>query len=127
MANTITAKTLGKSGSSRRNGGRVVVYVDTAGTLDSEDFTFTYQVPNIYPDGRSVAADSEYVNVVHIFTPNIIESVINMGENPITIDGKVFETGRWELSQHGGIPVSSADKSIVISGTAPSCLIELRS
>jgi hypothetical protein len=127
MANTITAKTLGKSGSSRRNGGRVVVYVDTAGTLDSEDFTFTYQVRNLYPDGRGTAADSDFVNVVHNFKPTLIESIINMGENPITIDGKVFETGRWELSQHGGLPVANAKGNIVITGTAPSCLIELRS
>jgi len=124
MANRVTAKTVG-GGSSRRGGGRVVYHIDTAGTLDSDDFTFSYKVQNLYPNDRGV--DSDEVTVTHVAIPRIIESVINMGENTITIDGNTFETGRWELSQHGGISVEQSKGQIVITGTAPNCLIEFRS
>ena len=127
MANRVTAKTLGGQ-SSRRGGGRVVYHIDTAGTLDSDDFTFSYNVRNLYPDGRGAAPnDSDFVTVTHVVIPRIIEAVINMGTNPITIDGNQFETGRWELSQHGGISVEQAKGNIVITGTSPNCLIEFRS
>lgn len=128
MANRVTAKTLGQTGSSRRGGGRVVYHIDTAETLDSDDFTFSYNVKNIYANSQNpLGSDSEEVTVVHVVIPRIIESVINMGPNTITIDGNVFETGRWELSQHGGISVEQAKGNIVITGTAPNALIEFRS
>lgn len=127
MANRVTAKHLG-GGSSRRGGGRLVFHIDTAGTLDSDDFTFSYNEKNLYPDDRGAAPnDSDEVTVVHRFIPKIIEAVINMGPNTIVIDGNTFETGRWELSQHGGITVEQADGDIVITGTSPNCILELRS
>ena len=44
MANTVVSKSVGIQGSSQGN--RVVYHVDTAETLDSDDFTFTYQIKN---------------------------------------------------------------------------------
>ena len=46
MANTVVSKSVGIQGSSQGN--RVVYHIDTAATLDSDAFTFTYQVKNIY-------------------------------------------------------------------------------
>lgn len=126
MANKVTAKSVG-GGSSRRGGGRVVFHVDTAATLDSDSFTFSYNERNIYPDDRGDGNDSDFVTVTHVMIPRTIESVINMGANTITIDGNIFETGRWELSQHGGISVDQAKGNIVITGTTPNALIEFRS
>jgi len=128
MANRVTAKTL-NGGSSRRGGGRVVYHIDTAATLDSDSFTFHYNTPNLYRNAQypGSGTDSEFVTVSSTMIPRIIESIINMGPNTITIDGNVFETGRWELSQHGGISVEQAKGNIVITGTAPNVLIEFRS
>ena len=128
MANRVTAKTL-NGGSSRRDGGRVVYHIDTAATLDSDSFTFHYNTPNLYRNAQypGSGTDSEFVTVSSTMIPRIIESIINMGPNTITIDGNIFETGRWELSHHGGISVEQAKGNIVITGTAPNALIEFRS
>ena len=57
MANTVVSKSVGIQGSSQGN--RVVYHVDTAETLDSDDFTFTYQIKNIYGPDQSPASDSD--------------------------------------------------------------------
>lgn len=130
MANRVTAKTL-NGGSSRRSGGRVVYHIDTAATLDSDDFTFHYNTPNLYRNAQypGSGTDSEFVTVSATVIPRRMECVINMSANPITIDGNEFETGRWELSQHGGIDVEQAKGNIVITQSTgtPNCIIEFRS
>ena len=102
-------------------------YIQKRNTSTGDSFTFSYNERNIYPDDRGDGNDSDFVTVTHVMIPRTIESVINMGANTITIDGNIFETGRWELSQHGGISVDQAKGNIVITGTAPNALIEFRS
>ena len=64
MANTVVSKSVGIQGSSQGN--RVVFHIDTAATLDSDDFTFTYQIKNIYGPGQSPASDSDEKNILRL-------------------------------------------------------------
>ena len=106
MAYNVTAKSVQTNGSTPGN--RVVYNIyDANHTLDSDDFTFS----------------GTYVNA------RIIESVTNMGQSAVTIDGKDFETGRWELSLHGGIILAEPGKCAVSFATANqgNVIIEFRS
>ena len=124
MANTVVSKSVGIQGSSQGN--RVVYHIDSAATLDSDDFTFTYQVKNIYAPNQSPASDSDEKNINHYMRPIKIESVTNMGTNAITIDGKAFATGKWDFNMTGGIPIVQAKGNVVISGTSPHAIIVFR-
>lgn len=103
MANTIISKNVGTSPTSTV----LTIHVDTAGTIDSDLLTVTN------PQGEEVS-----VNVRRM------DTVMNMGPNDITIDGKVYETGRWELGQYGGIQINASTP--VIAGTSPNAIIVLR-
>jgi len=110
MAYRVTAKQVGNNGSTPGN--RVVFHVHGSNhSLDSDDFTFTKDIGTV------------------VIKASRIESVINMGTSDCTIDGKVFETGRWELSQIGGIPLEVDSQAAVSFTTAASgnVLIEFRS
>lgn len=110
MAKRVTAKQVGNNGSTPGN--RVVFNVSGGNeSLDSDDFTFTV-------DRGSVTVKASR-----------IESVINMGTSACTIDGKSFETGRWELSQIGGIPLAVDSKAAITftSASAGNVIIEFRS
>ncbi len=114
MATNVVSKNLKGGGSTPGN--RVVYHVyDANASLTAQDFTFAR--------GSGAVGDSEYVPV------RIIESVINMGQSAVTIDGKDFETGRWELSMHGGIRLDTAGVCAITFGTANqgNVLIEFRS
>ena len=114
MATNVVSKNLKGGGSTPRN--RVVYHVyDANASLTAQDFTFAR--------GSGAIGDSEYVPV------RIIESVINMGQSPVTIDGKDFETGRWELSMHGGIRLDTVGVCTVTFATQNqgNVLIEFRS
>jgi|TARA_B100001094_G_C18174486_1_gene797079 hypothetical protein len=124
MANTVVSKSVGIQGSSQGN--RVVYHIDTAATLDSDAFTFTYQVKNIYGPGQSPASDSDEKNINHYMRPIKMESVVNMGPNAITIDGKVFATGKWDFNMTGGVAIAQAKGNVVISGTSPNAVIVFR-
>lgn len=108
MANTIVAKRITARDSTSA---RVTLHLDTSSNVDSDAFVFTLETGE-----------------VKRFQPNRIESVINMGPNDITLDGKVFESGNWILSQFGGLPFVGSGKfgSLSVSGTAPNAVIELR-
>ena len=100
MAKTLTAKAVAPNGSTPGN--RVVCNIyDGNESLTADDFTFAV-----------ADRDSEYVPV------RIIESVTNMGQSAVTIDGKDFETGRWELSLHGGIQLAAVGACAVTFATA---------
>jgi len=95
MAAEIVAKAVQVNGSTPGN--RIVYHVyDADHTLDSDDFT----------------VNGNYVRV------RKIESVTNMGQSAVTIDGKDFETGRWELSLHGGINLAAPAACAITFTTA---------
>ena len=52
-----------------------------------------------------------------------------MGQSAVTIDGMDFETGRWEMSMHGGVRLAAASTCVVTFGTPSqgNVLIEFRS
>ena len=108
MANTIVAKRITARDSTSA---RVTLHLDTSSSVDSDAFVFTLET------GETKR-----------FRPNIIETVINMGVNDCTIDGKVFESGNWLLSQFGGLPFTGGGGggSVTISGTTPNVIVELR-
>lgn len=108
MANSIIAKRITARD---QNSARVTLHVDTSSSFDSDALVFTLET------GESKR-----------FQPSRIETVINMGPNDVTIDGKVFESGNWLLSQFGGLPFVGAGKfgSVAISGTNPNAIVELR-
>lgn len=108
MANTIVAKRITARD---MNSARVTLHLDTSSSVDSDALVFTLETGEIKR-----------------FQPTRIETVINMGPNDITIDGKVFETGNWLLSQFGGLPFVGSGKlgSVAVSGTAPNAIVELR-
>jgi hypothetical protein len=124
MANKVVSKSVGIQGSSQGN--RVVYHIDTAATLDSDAFTFTYQVKNIYAPNQSPASDSDEKNINHYMRPIKIESITNMGANAITIDGKAYATGKWDLNMTGGTSIEQAKGNVVISGTAPNAIVVFR-
>ena len=124
MANTVVSKSGGIQGSSQGN--RVVYLIDTAETLDSDDFTFTYQVKNIYGPDQSPASDSDEKNINHYMRPIKIESIKNMGANAITVDGRAYATGNWDFNMTGGVPITQAKGNVVISGTSPNAIIVFR-
>lgn len=106
MAIVTTAKYTGGSGTT--HGNRVVLNISGANhTLGASDFTFSGKVVNI----------------------NKIETVMNCGASAVTIDGKVYETGRWELSQIGGLPLAAANTCAVTFTTVGTgnVFIEFRS
>tara|TARA_R110000772_G_scaffold95115_4_gene193316 strand:- start:1504 stop:1845 length:342 start_codon:yes stop_codon:yes gene_type:complete len=109
MANTIIAKRITARD---QNSARVTLHIDTSANVDSDFLTFTLET------GETKR-----------FQPGRIETVINMGPNDCTVDGKVFESGNWLLSQFGGLPfVGSGGVTgvVPISGTSPNVIIELR-
>ena len=114
MAATVVSKNLNGGGSTPGN--RVVYHIfDANASLTAQDFTFAR--------GSGAVGDSEAVSV------RLIESVINMGQSAVTIDGMDFETGRWEMSMHGGIRLAAASTCVVTFGTPSqgNVLIEFRS
>lgn len=108
MANTIIAKRITARD---QNSARVTLHIDTSSSVDSDALVFTLETGE-----------------VKRFQPNRIETVINMGPNDVTIDGKVFESGNWLLSQFGGLPFVGAGNygSVSVSGTSPNAIVELR-
>ena len=108
MANTIIAKRITARD---QNSARITLHIDTASAFDSDALMFTLET------GETKR-----------FQPNRIETVINMGPNDVTLDGKVFETGNWLLSQFGGLPFigSGGGGSLTVAGTTPNAIIELR-
>jgi hypothetical protein len=111
MAKQLIAKQMGNSGSTPGN--RVVyqVWGSNEGIRDS-DFSFTAAAGTVTMTARK------------------IESVINCGTSPVTIDGKLFETGNWQMSQIGGVNLSVTDNEFEIVFTTPAAgnvIIEFRS
>ena len=110
MTIQVTAKQVGNNGSTPAN--RVVLNVyDADHTLEDSDFTFTN-------DNGSI-----------VMVSRIIESVINCGPSAVTIDGRVFETGRWELSMIGGLRLSANNDCAIVfdDPSNGNVLIEFRS
>lgn len=110
MSIKVTAKQVGNNGSTPAN--RVVLNVYGADhDLVDSDFTFTNDNGSITMQARR------------------IESVMNCGPSAVTIDGRQYETGRWELSQIGGVQLITAnDVSIVFDSAATgNVFIEFRS
>ena len=106
MAIVTTAKYIGGSGSTPGN--RVVLNVSGAdASLSASDFTFGGKVTNV----------------------NKIETVMNVGPSAVTVDGKIYETGRWELSQIGGVPLAAINTCVVAFDDAATgnVIIEFRS
>lgn len=106
MANTIVAK---RVTARDQNSARVTLHLDTASSVDSDALTFTLET------GETA-----------VFKASRIETIINMGPNDITVDGKVFESGNWLLSQFGGLPVLNEKGILTVVGTAPNAIVELR-
>ena len=106
MANTIVAKRITARDI---NSARVTLHLDTSSNVDSDAMSFTLET------GEAA-----------VFKAARIETVINMGPNDISIDGKVFESGNWLLSQFGGLPVINDKGILTISGTSPNAIVELR-
>lgn len=87
MAIKLIAKQMGNNGSTPGN--RVVYQIWGANeTLVDSDFTFTNDNGSITLNARK------------------IETVMNCGPSAVTVDGKIYETGRWELSLIGGATLS---------------------
>lgn len=110
MAFKVTAKQVGNNGSTPAN--RVVYNVYGADhDLEDSDFTFTNDNGSITVQARR------------------IESVMNCGPSAVTIDGRQYETGRWELSQIGGVQLDATnDVSIAFDDAASgNVYIEFRS
>lgn len=111
MAIQLIAKQMGNSGST--TGNRVVYQVWGADhSLEDSDFTFTAAAGTINMTARK------------------IESVINCGTSPVTIDGKLFETGNWQMSQIGGVNLSVTNNVFDVTFTTPAAgnvIIEFRS
>lgn len=110
MAIKVTAKQVGNNGSTPAN--RVVYNIYGADhTLEDSDFTFTRDNGSVVMQARR------------------IESVMNCGPSAVTIDGRQYETGRWELSQIGGVQlVTTNDCAIVFDSAATgNVFIEFRS
>lgn len=106
MANTITSKNIGTS----PNSCMLTVHVDTAATIDSDLLSVT-----------TYADETKTLYVTRI------DTVMNMGPNDITVDGKVYETGRWELGQYGGIQINGGGAGkVTIAGTSPNAILVLR-
>jgi len=106
MAIVTTAKYTGGGGSTPGN--RVVLNISGANhSLSVSDFTFGGKVTNV----------------------NMIETVMNCVASAVTIDGKLYETGRWELSQIGGIPLAATNTCVVTFDTVGTgnVFIEFRS
>ena len=106
MAIVTTAKYIGGGGSTPGN--RVVLNISGANaSLNESNFTFNGRVTNV----------------------NKIETVMNCGPSAVTIDGKIYETGRWELSQIGGIPLAAINTCVVAFDDAATgnVIIEFRS
>jgi hypothetical protein len=111
MAYTLVAKQIGGSGSTPGN--RVVYHIYGADTsLDLDDFTFT--------NSRGVTST---------LLCGKIESIMNMGESSVLIDGKDYETGRWEVSQIGGIALNDPSRcAFVFSNQSKgNVIVEFRS
>ena len=118
MAKQVTAKKIGRQGSTPGN--RVTFQVYNANeTLADSDFIFQF---NYDPQ----LAGQQDVNVS--FNPRVIETVMNVGPSPVTINDRVFETGRWELSLVGGMPTDSDTVTVTFDTAADgNVFIELRS
>lgn len=111
MAKQMIAKQMGNNGSTPGN--RVVWHIWGAneGLRDSE-FSFSSD------------------NGTTTMTARKIESVINMGTSPVTIDGRLFETGKWELSLVGGANLTVTNNEFDVVFTTPASgnvIIEFRS
>lgn len=111
MAKQLIAKQMGNNGSTPGN--RVVyqIWGSNEGIRDS-DFSFS--------------ADAGTVTM----TARKIESVMNCGPSAVTIDGKVYETGRWEASMIGGITLSASSNRFDVVFDDPgngNVIIEIRS
>lgn len=111
MAKQLLAKQMGNNGSTPGN--RVVYHVWGAdeGLRDS-DFSFT--------------ADAGTITL----TARKIETVMNCGPSAVTIDGKKYETGRWELSLIGGANLSVTNNEFDVVFDDPSTgnvIFEIRS
>lgn len=111
MAKQLIAKQMGNNGSTV---GNRVVYQFWGGneSLAASDFTFT-------SDNGDIA-----------MTARKIESVINAGTSPVTIDGKLYETGNWQMSQIGGVNLSVSNNTFNVTFTTPATgnvIIEFRS
>jgi hypothetical protein len=110
MTIQVTAKQVGNNGSTTAN--RVVLNVYEADhTLNDSNFTFTNDNGSVVMQARR------------------IESVMNCGPSPVTIDGRQYETGRWELSMIGGVQLAATNScAIVFDNTATgNVFIEFRS
>ena len=118
MAKLVTAKKIGRQGSTPGN--RVTYQVWGANDhLEDSDFVFQFDFDPQLP-GRQ--------NVDVTFNPRLIETVMNVGPSPVEINGRSFETGRWELSLVGGMPTDS--DSIVVNFDTPAegnVFLEIRS
>ena len=111
MSKQLLAKQMGNNGSTP---GNRVVYQFFGGneTLAASDFTFS-------SDNGSTT-----------MTARKIESVINAGTSPVTIDGKLYETGNWQLSQVGGVNLSVTTNIFDVTFTTPAVgnvIVEFRS
>lgn len=114
MAQKLIAKQMGNNGSTPGN--RVVYQIwGRNETLIDSDFTFQSDNGTIVLNARK------------------IETVMNCGPSAVTVDGKIYETGRWELSLVGGSTISEpgdAANSVAISFDDPgngNVIVEIRS
>jgi len=109
MAKQVTAKKIGRQGSTPGNRVTFQVY-DASETLADSDFIFQFNNDNV------------------TFSPRVVETVMNVGPSPVTINDRVFETGRWELSLVGGMPTDSDTVTVTFDTAADgNVFIELRS
>ena len=118
MAKQVTAKKIGKQGSTPGN--RVVYHVYNANeTLEDSDFIFQF---NYDP----ALVGQQGVNIT--FSPRVIETVMNCGPSPVTVNGVTYETGRWELSLIGGQHFDSDSVSVAFDTPADgNVYLEIRS
>lgn len=118
MAKVITAKKIGRQGTTPGN--KVIFHVYGANeTIRLSDMVFKFDF-----EGLTTPA----INNVQ-FVPNRIETIMNMGDTNVIVEGKSYSAQQmWEMSALGGIPVDDAD-SIDITFTTPTngnLIIELR-
>ena len=116
MAKVATVKKIGRQGSTPGN--RVVYHVyDANETLEDSDFVFEFSYDPVSSPSTNVT-----------FSPRVIETVMNCGPSAVTVNGIVYETGRWELSLVGGQHFDSDAVSVVFSTPAEgNVYLEIRS
>jgi len=111
MAKQLIAKQMGNNGSTPGN--RVVYQIwDSNEGLRDSDFRFI--------------ADAGVITLA----ARKIETVMNCGPSAVTIDGKIYETGRWELSLIGGVNLSTSNNEFDIVFDDPgngNVIVEIRS